>query len=88
VRLAALHRFGEQVRAGIDGRGRFDLGSNKSKLRAAGEPTFDLVAGPLVAWAIGPLAISAQGGISALRLVDATSTKLGLLVLGGVGSAF
>jgi hypothetical protein len=87
LRAAALHRFGAMVRAGLDGRWRFDLGSNQAKLRSANEATFDLAVGPIAALALGPIHVSAQTGLSAVRFVDGP-TRVGAVALGGLGTAF
>jgi hypothetical protein len=87
VRLAALHQLGDRLHAGIDGRWRFDLGSNEAKLEAANEPTFDLDAGPVVSFGVGPIALLAHGGVSVVRRVGG-SASVGAVALGGVGSAF
>jgi hypothetical protein len=82
VRIAALHPVGEMVFLGLDGRARFDLGSQPNRLEAK----LDAVVGPVATVVAGPVALSVQGGASALRLKD--TTKLGAVVLGGLGSSF
>ena len=82
VRLAAMHPVGSMVFLGIDARVRFDLGSKPTKLEAK----VDAVAGPVVTVLVGPVALMAQAGASALRLED--STSYGAVVLGGLGSSF
>jgi hypothetical protein len=82
VRLAALHPVGGLVLLGLDARVRFDLGSQPTKLEAK----LDAVAGPVATVLVGPVALTAQGGVSALRLED--STSYGAVVLGGLGSSF
>ncbi|HXU81604.1 MAG TPA: hypothetical protein VN914_09415 [Polyangia bacterium] len=82
VRIAALHPVGSMVFLGLDGRVRFDLGSKATKLEAK----LDAVAGPVATVLVGPVALVAQGGVSALRLKD--STSYGAVVLGGLGSSF
>jgi len=82
VRLAALRPVGSRVFLGLDSRLRFDLGSKPTKLEAK----LDAVAGPVASVLVGPVALTLQGGASALRLKD--STSYGAVVLGGAGGAF
>lgn len=87
IRAAVLARFGRHVLAGVDGRWRFDLGSDRAKLRASNEPTFDLDAGPVGVLALGPMSILAHGGVSVVRRVGQDATA-GLIALGGLGTSF
>ena len=82
VRVAALQPVGSRLFLGLDARARFDLGSQPTKLEAK----LDAVAGPVASVTLGPLAVMAQAGASALRLRDTTS--YGVVALGGVGSSF
>jgi hypothetical protein len=82
VRIAALRPLGSMVLLGLDGRVRFDLGSKPTKLEAK----LDAVVGPLVTVLVGPVAVTAQAGASALWLKE--STSYGAVVLGGLGSSF
>jgi hypothetical protein len=82
VRLAALHPLGPLF-VGGDARARFDLGSAAAK----NEPRLDAVIGPVASYIAGPVSLLVQGGASALKLRGATS-KIGALVLGGVGASF
>lgn len=86
VRAALLWHWG-RLTTGLDGRWRFDLGSERAKLAAAGEPTFDVAAGPVATVALGPLALSAHAGASVLRRVGGP-VQTGVIALGGVGAAF
>ena len=85
VRLAALYTLGERTQAGLDTRLRFDLGSDETKRRAKLEADLDLLVGPTASWVIGPIALIAQSGLSAVRVTD---LKLGMIALGGIGAAF
>lgn len=87
VRAAALAAVSERVHLGVDARGRFDLGSDRAKLRAANEPTFDLDAGPVAALSVGPVALTAHAGASVVRRVGSDAT-VGLIALAGLGTAF
>jgi len=88
IRLAALTPIFTAMRVGVDGRWRFDLGSNEAKLQAAKEPTFDLAVGPIANVLVGPLALTAQSGVSAVRFVGSPSASVGAFAMAGVGSAF
>ena len=84
LRLASLYSTGRWA-FGLDSRLRFALGTQRSA-SAMAEPKFDLLAGPVVAATVGPVAFFGQAGQSALKLGGTTST--GLAVLGGLGSVF
>ena len=81
--LACLRRLSRQAHAGVEGRGRFGLGS----LRAMSEPVADFQAGPVLNLALGPFALSAQGGVAVVRGLD-RGTRVGAVASAGVGSAF
>jgi len=87
IRGAVLTRFGRHFLAGVDGRWRFDLGSDRAKLRAANEPTFDLDAGPVAAMTLGPISVLAHSGVSVVRRLGQDATA-GLIALGGLGTSF
>jgi len=74
--LACLVELSRLVHVGLDARGRLDLGSQRDTLRAAGEPVSDFQAGPVLSLALGPLALSAQAGVSGLRDVAQNSRWL------------
>jgi hypothetical protein len=82
VRLAALHPVGPLFLGG-DARARFDLGSAAAK----NEARLDAVVGPMASVVVGPVSLLVQGGASALKLRGAP-TRIGALVLGGVGASF
>jgi hypothetical protein len=85
VRLAVLRPTGARFLVGVDGRLRFDLGSNPATLAAHNEPTFDANVGPLFGARLGPIMLTAQGGAAALRRQQATS--YGAFAVLGVGTA-
>jgi hypothetical protein len=85
VRLAALRPVGSRFLVGFDGRLRLDLGSYPAKLAQQREPTLDANLGPSATALLGPLAISLQGGASALRLQQ--TTAYGAFVVMGLGAA-
>jgi len=84
VRLASMYGVGRWS-VGFDSRLRFALGPQKGAMAQA-EPKFDLLAGPLAAATVGPIALFAQAGPSVLKVTGETS--VGLAALGGVGSVF
>jgi hypothetical protein len=87
VRAAALARVSRCLFLGLDGRWRFDLGSDVAKLRANNEPTTDLDLGPVATLVLGPVALTAETGASLVRRIDG-NTKLGLVAIGGIGTSF
>jgi hypothetical protein len=86
VRLGALRAVASRLLVGVDSRLRFDLGSDRSVKDGKGEPTLDVLVGPLGVLIAGPVALSIHGGASTSR-VGAT-TAHGAFVMGGVGTAF
>jgi hypothetical protein len=87
LRAALLAQVSRLVHLGVDGRGRFDLGSDRAKLRASNEPTFDLDAGPVATLTLGPVALTGHAGVSVIRRVESDAT-VGLIALAGLGTAF
>lgn len=85
LRLAALRPVRARFLVGVDGRLRLDLGSDPAKLAQRNEPTMDAMFGPSVTALLGPIALSLQGGGSAVRLRG--STALGTFVGVGIGTA-
>jgi hypothetical protein len=87
VRLAMLYALGERVNVGFDARARFDLG-DETPARAAQklENDFDLIAGPLVTFAVSHVMLSAQAGAHAVVQHEVASA--GFAAIGGVGTAF
>ena len=84
VRLASLYAVGRWA-LGFDSRLRFALGTQRSAMAMA-EPKFDLMAGPIAATTVGPIALFAQAGPSVLRITGTTSA--GVAALAGVGGVF
>jgi hypothetical protein len=85
LRFASLYAAGRWS-VGVDSRLRFALGTQKSAMAQA-EPKFDLMAGPIAAATVGPVAFFAQAGPSVLKLAG-TGTSAGIAGLAGVGSVF
>ncbi|HVY25661.1 MAG TPA: hypothetical protein VHB79_03890 [Polyangiaceae bacterium] len=85
--FACMLQLSRLAHLGLDARGRLDLGSQRQPPRAAAEPVSDFQAGPLLSLALGPLAVTAQAGVSGLRSVDQTN-HVGFVGVAGLGSAF
>lgn len=84
IRLGALYELTAGFQAGFDARLRADLGSEEGKRRAEGGAEYDLVFGPTASYAIGPIAVIAQGGMSVFGTEPA---KPGGVVLLGMAGA-
>jgi hypothetical protein len=84
IRLGALYAVTAGFQAGFDARLRADLGSEEGKRRAEGGAEYDLVFGPTASYAIGPMAVIAQGGLSVFGTEPA---QPGGVVLLGVAGA-
>jgi len=85
LRAAALYAVGRWT-VGVDSRARFAIGAQHGANSAA-EPRFDLLAGPVAAATVGPVALFGMAGPSVLKLAG-SSTSAGVAALGGVGSVF
>lgn len=94
VRAAAQYSITERLRAGIDGRCRFNLGQNgqaadRQALQLATD--FDLLVGPAVSYAIGPVALLLNAGVHTITYDPTPSnevTATGVAATGGVGASF
>jgi hypothetical protein len=86
LRLGLLYPLGSRFVVGGDGRARLDLGSDRTRRAERGEPTADLMVGPVGTVRIDLFVLCLQGGASAVRAVG--QTTWGAFVLAGVGSAF
>jgi hypothetical protein len=84
IRLASLYGVGRWS-VGLDSRLRFAIGTQRGAMAVA-EPRFDLLAGPIAAATVGPVAFFAQAGPSVLRVTNSAST--GVAALAGLGSVF
>lgn len=84
VRLGALYAVNPSLQAGFDARLRFDLGSEEGKRREEGGAEYDLVFGPTASYAIGPIAVIAQGGMS---IFGTEPAKPGAVILLGMAGA-
>jgi hypothetical protein len=86
VRLAALHRIGRAVHAGLDARARADLELDFPE--PAGEPELELQAGPVLTVPIGRVAVTAYGGLSVVRFREGEESLVGATGGLNVGSVF
>lgn len=87
VALATLYQLSSELHLGLDSRARIDLGSRRAKLLASREPTFDLDAGPVATWLLGPIALSGHAGLAAIRLMNEPA-HVGMVAMAGMGTAF
>ena len=87
LRVAGLVRALPDLHVGLDARARVDLERDADE--PENEPDFDVVAGPVVTWTVGHLAVSASGGVSAIkyRLAE-TPTAVSAIGQLLVGSSF
>lgn len=83
---AALYRVTSDMQVGVDSRFRIDLERDDDE--PPGEREWDLLAGPQVTVAVGPIALSGSAGLSAQRLRLEADTQVGALGQLGVGAAF
>jgi hypothetical protein len=88
LRLAALYPVvRSRLLVGFDGRLRFDLGSQQARLAAHHEPRMDALVGPSATALLGPIALSVQGGGSAVQFPQQSKTY-GLFAMCGMGTSF
>jgi hypothetical protein len=85
ARLGLLHALLPDLRLGLDSRFRIDLERDDDE--PAGEPEWDLAAGPTASYTLGPVVLSASGGASALKL-RFDDAGLGAFGSIGLGAAF
>lgn len=81
VRLAGMYSATSRMELGLDSRMRFDLGTEQDKLEEEGGAEYDLIAGPMIAYVLGGVAVTGQAGLSVL---GTPSTKLGPIALLGI----
>jgi hypothetical protein len=86
LRLAGLYPLTAKLLLGVDGRVRFDLGSERTAAAGRSEPQLDVLVGPTAILLVGPVALLAHGGASAVRVRSVGA--YGAFLLGGVGTAF
>lgn len=81
LRAAALRRFGQHVNLGLDGRVRKSLWSTDAR----GNPSFEYRVGPVLAYGIGPVALTVAAGVGGVRIARLEN---GFVALGGLGAMF
>lgn len=81
VRLAVLYTTTPRLELGVDTRLRIDLGTEDEKLEEEGGAEYDLVAGPLVSYTLGPVAFGLEAGVSVVGTPD---TLVGPIVLASI----
>jgi hypothetical protein len=86
ARVAAMYRVQRRLAVGWDSRFRVDL--ERQQPEPAGEADYDLVSGPLLSVPVGPVAVTAQGGASMLKLKGGAPMKAGAVANLGVGAVF
>ncbi len=88
VHLAGMYTFTDRLRAGLDSRVRFDLGSDPANLLASRKATVDVVAGPTASVLFGPAAFVATVGYSGVQMYGQPGFRSGAVAMGGIGAAF
>jgi hypothetical protein len=90
LRLSSMYRATKQLHVGLDARGRYNF-SDDAKRNAAQQLNWEIQAGPLASMALGPVALNAIVGPSALRLTEPSAparTALGVVGMAGAGAVF
>jgi hypothetical protein len=87
VHLSGQYTITDRLRAGLDSRVRFDLGSNPASLASTHKATLDVVAGPTASVMFGPAIFVATVGYSGVQLYG-SSYASGVVAMGGVGAGF
>jgi hypothetical protein len=86
ARVAVLQQVGRDLHLGVDSRYRVDLERDLDE--PAGEPDWELVAGPLASYALGRFVVSAGAGLSALKLRLSDERQVGVQGTMGLGAVF
>lgn len=87
VHLAGLVRVFPSLHIGLDARARLDLERDGDE--PENEPDWDLVAGPMVTWSVGHFAVSASGGLAAIKFRNSeVPSSVGAIAQLLLGSAF
>jgi len=85
-RLAGLHGVARNLHVGLDSRFRVDLERDNDE--PAGEPDWELVAGPLANFTFDRFVVSASAGLSALKSRFVDTKRLGAIGTLGLGAVF
>lgn len=86
VRLAGLHALTPSLQVGLDSRLRIDLERDNNE--PAGEPEWDLVAGPTATYSFDRLLVSASAGLSATKMRLQPGNHVGAIGTLGLGTVF
>jgi hypothetical protein len=86
LRMAALQRLSRDLHLGLDSRFRIDLERDADE--PAGEPDWELTAGPMAALSLGRFIVSAGGGATALKYRLVPERHVGVYGLMGLGAVF
>jgi hypothetical protein len=94
VRASALWHFPANLFGGLELRFRRDLKSEDAKRYGHSEPIYEFRAAPVVSYAIGPISLIAQAGVSLVQNLNAIGTpaekletRAGAVGIGGIGGA-
>ena len=90
LRLSSMYRVSKLLHVGFDARGRYNF-SDDEKRFSAQQVNWEIQAGPLASLTLGPVALLAIVGPSALHLTQPNldeRTALGVLAMAGAGAAF
>lgn len=90
LRLSSMYRATTRLHVGIDARGRYNF-SDDEKRFSEQALDWEVQAGPLASLSLGPVALTALFGPSALRLTQphaGEQTSVGVLAMGGAGAVF
>jgi hypothetical protein len=85
-RAAVMRGLTRDLHLGLDSRLRVDLERDQDE--PAGEPDWELVAGPLATYSVGPFVVSASAGLSALKLRLVDARNFGLIGTVGFGAVY
>ena len=85
IRLAGLRRLGHAVHLGLDGQFRTAVASTDPNRGIHGTPSLDYMAGPVVAFTLGPWALTVEGAASGIRT---DTMHNGVAAVGGLGAVF
>lgn len=86
LRLAGLRRVTRDLHVGLDSRFRIDLERDQNE--PAGEPDWEVDAGPVATYALGRFVVSANAGATALKYRLVPGQHAGLISMLGAGTVF
>jgi hypothetical protein len=85
VSLAMLYATSARLMLGVESKCRFDLFSTDRKRALRNDAAFESTVGPVLQYAIGPLALLIHTGLSTLTN---DQTRVGVVAIGGLGAAY